>query len=383
MNGILILLIIISIMYFYYNKIKKTIYEDKTYTFAVIDNDNDIKDYTNKLVHLLPFSVNLLYVKDYDELLKEVNNGANFGIVYENYFKDSVLGLNNYQNSNLHNNRFVCGAYFNFFHFISNVFIKDKVKKTRFTTIDDFKDFKKKFKRNMVIGTDLKDSISFINLYTVLTVYEFKLINFEKYSETDTYDDNVIFYVNYEKNVLNEKMISNKIDALFLFAKHNDKLIKEIDDKIDIEYIDIDFKNTYFDDLFGSYFFRNDNLINIKNVSDLAEKVGYETRMMRNVVIANKNTDENIVYNLVKTIFLYKDKDKNGISEFDTFVPKTVDMIYTDKNIPIHEGSRKYLKESGFIIESKKLLNYLELNDNEKLKCYWRYKKIGLENFKL
>tara|TARA_B100001057_G_C22813594_1_gene936459 strand:- start:560 stop:1672 length:1113 start_codon:yes stop_codon:yes gene_type:complete len=370
-------------MYFYYNKIKKTIYEDKTYTFAVIDNDNDIKDYTNKLVHLLPFSVNLLYVKDYDELLKEVNNGANFGIVYENYFKDSVLGLNNYQNSNLHNNRFVCGAYFNFFHFISNVFIKDKVKKTRFTTIDDFKDFKKKFKRNMVIGTDLKDSISFINLYTVLTVYEFKLINFEKYSETDTYDDNVIFYVNYEKNVLNEKMISNKIDALFLFAKHNDKLIKEIDDKIDIEYIDIDFKNTYFDDLFGSYFFRNDNLINIKNVSDLAEKVGYETRMMRNVVIANKNTDENIVYNLVKTIFLYKDKDKNGISEFDTFVPKTVDMIYTDKNIPIHEGSRKYLKESGFIIESKKLLNYLELNDNEKLKCYWRYKKIGLENFKL
>ena len=105
-------------MYFYYNKIKKKIYKDKKYTFAVIDNDNDIKDYTNSLISLLPFDVQIIYVSDYDELLKEVNNGTNFGIVYENYFKDSILNLNKYSNTNLNNNRFVCGAYFNFFQFI-------------------------------------------------------------------------------------------------------------------------------------------------------------------------------------------------------------------------------------------------------------------------
>ena len=87
-------------MYFYYNKIKRKIYEDKKYTFAVIDNDNDIKEYTQSLVKLLPFDIQLIYVSNYDELLKEVNNGANFGIVYENYFKDSMLNLNNYSKTN-------------------------------------------------------------------------------------------------------------------------------------------------------------------------------------------------------------------------------------------------------------------------------------------
>ena len=58
-------------------------------------------------------------------------------------------------------------------------------------------------------------------------------------------------------------------------------------------------------------------------------------------------------------------------------------LAFVDKNIPISNGSRKYFKELGFIIDQEYIIDLLELKNNEKLKCYWKYKKIGLEKFKL
>ena len=60
-----------------------------------------------------------------------------------------------------------------------------------------------------------------------------------------------------------------------------------------------------------------------------------------------------------------------------------IQLAYVDKNIPINEGSRKYFKELGFIIDQEYILDVLELKNHEKLKCYWKYKKIGLQEFKL
>lgn len=391
MNGLFIILILAILLYFIYNKFKVKIYEEDTYSLGVLKDDKNILKYGMLMSDLSVDKINLEVFESYDDLMSSVNNGnTDFGITYENYFIDCVLGLNSYENKFYRNLEFVSGLYFNYFQLISNIFVKDDELSTKFTKINDFKDFKKTYNRNLVIGTENFKSVSFINMFILLVVFEFNPINYNKFDIDKEYNDNDVFYYIDTEDNLTQKMLENKIDALFLFRTFNDKTINYIDNESDVIFIDINFGETYFDQLFSIYYFKNNNiLIGVDTLDDLSEKIGFETRMSRTVLISNKNVNKDIVYNLVKTIYGHNNYFTNVLtnskktleSRHNYFEP--IQLSFVNKNIPIHQGSVKYFKELGFIIDNNYIIDVLELKNYEKLKCYWKYKKIGLDKFEV
>ena len=66
--------------------------------------------------------------------------------------------------------------------------------------------------------------------------------------------------------------------------------------------------------------------------------------------------------------------------EHNLFEP--VDIVYVDKNIRYHEGSRKLFNEMKFITFDKGDLRNMEVDSDEKYNYYWKYSKIGLNQFK-
>ena len=103
-------------------------------------------------------------------------------------------------------------------------------------------------------------------------------------------------------------MLENKIDALFLFRTFNDKTVNYIDSEKDIIYVDIDFETTYFDQLFQYIILKNSNvLIGVDSIDDLLNKIGFQTRMSRTVLITNNSSKEDITYSILKTIYGHND----------------------------------------------------------------------------
>ena len=389
MNGILIILILIVLLFFIYQKLRLKIYDKVSYKLGLLQNDYNIKKYGILLKRMIKENIEIVMYKDYDLLMSDLNdNIIDFGITYENYFIDSVLGLNSYDNKVYNNLEFCTGLYFNYFQFLSNIFIKDKELSTKFTNFTQLKDFKKIYKRNYILGTENMKSISFINMFILLVSFGYNPINYKKYDENVDYADNIIFYYINDEETLKNKMLNNKIDGLLLFRTFNDKIVSDITKEKDVIFLDIDFKETYFDDLFSIYFFKNNNvLIDVSDFDDLKEKIGFETRMSRVLLITNKNVNEDLVYKFMKIVYGHNNYFTNILtnsnntleSQHNYFEP--IQLAYIDKNIPIHIGSKKYLKELGFIIEKEYIVEALKLKNNEKLKCYWKYKKIGLNNF--
>jgi len=162
MNGILIIFIITILIFFIYKKLKKKIFYDTSFKLGVIKNDKNIIKYGELIKSHSDDNINLHLCKNYDELMEMVNSGdLDFGITYENYFVDTVLGLHNYEKKISDNIEFCTGIYFNYFQILSSVFTKGEENMDMFTSIKDFMNFKKIYKRNVVIGTESFDSISF------------------------------------------------------------------------------------------------------------------------------------------------------------------------------------------------------------------------------
>ena len=391
MNGILIILIFAILLYFIYQKLRLKIYDKVSYKLGLLQNDYNIKKYGVLLKKMVNENVEIVMYEDYDSLMSALNdNVIDFGISYENYFIDAVLGLNSYEDKFYNNLEFCTALYFNFFQFLSNIFIKDSESSTKFTSLTQIKDFKKVNKRNYILGTESFKSISFINMFILLVSFGYNPINYKNYDEDTDYDDNVIFYLVDNEENLKNKMLENKIDGLLLFRTFNDSIINYINREKDVIFLDIDFKDTYFDDLFSIYFFKNNNvLIGVDDFDDLKEKIGFETRMSRVLLLSNKNVKQDIVYKFMETVYGHNNyftniltNSKNRLeTQHNYFEP--IQLAYIDKNLPIHIGAKKYLKELGFIIEKDYIVEALKLKNNERLKCYWKYKKIGLNNFNI
>ncbi len=389
MNGILIILIFAILLYFIYQKLRLKIYDKISYKLGLLQNDYNIKKYGVLLKRMINQNVEIIMYEDYDSLMSALNdNLIDLGISYENYFIDAVLGLNSYENKFYNNIEFCTALYFNYFQFLSNIFVKDSELSSKFTKLTQIKDFKKIYKRNYILGTEDFQSISFINMFILLVSFGYNPINFKKYDDNVDYDDNVIFYLVDSEDNLKNKMLENKIDGLLLFRTFNDNIINYINREKDVIFLDIDFKDTYFDDLFSIYFFKNNNvLIGVDEFDDLKEKIGFETRMSRVLLLSNKNVKQDIVYEFMKTVYGHNNyftnvltNSKNTLgTQHNYFEP--IQLAYVDKNLPIHSGANKYLQEIGFIIEKEYIIEALKLKNNDRLKCYWKYKKIGLNEF--
>ena len=382
--SILVFIFILIILYNTQGNIFKQISNINEYIIGIPNNKN-IKNFMTIYLKYSDLNINIkikLYENNRD-LLKDLDNRSiNFAITNENNILESNLGINNYT-TKLENIRFITGLYYNYQYLLTNIIYKDKQKTIEITNVHDLKKFYTIYKRHLIIGTDEKNSESYMGLMVLLYMYGFNPVNIEDKDETKIYSDTTIFYKTYSIDNLFNNFNGNILDGIFVLNIYNFNKIRELIDKKDVLMLDITYKNTIFNDIYSNFYY--DKTITISNYNnDLDSTYTFNTKTNRILLVANKNEDEKVVEKMMKTYFMNNNKIINTLigSELDidhtTFEP--LDMIYINKYINIHKGSYNYMKELGFIIDEG-TRKQVELNNNEHFKYYWKYDKIGLNKF--
>jgi len=428
-------LVFVILMIFIYSSSKKVINKvsyNLIYVIGVYSNNIIDKKYASLLNNLLTERGYSVIIKDYDnylQLIDECNNySLDFAIVPEDYFIDSCLGLNYYKENTKINNQYLISLYFNYLVFLSYPFYQNKEKTKKLTNLTDLHNFKKVYNRNYIIGTEPTSSNSFNNMFLIFNLAGFELISIEQFNPSEFYNDNVIFYSTYTKTDLHRKMLEQAIDGLFILDIQNSRFVCDVCQSTNTLFMNLDLEKTEFDSLFSNYYskkkldinpyyttnhkkyFSKDNIspkdtITYYNINDIDESIDepvnkdkglkqilnnlgeFDTRSIRNVLITNDKTADDVAYNMVDLIIRNNNYIINKLvynkfsnSEHKLFEP--IDITYIDKNIKYHPGVSKLYKELGFITYDKLDLKKNEADADEKYNYYWNYSKIGLNRFK-
>ena len=384
--SIIILFLVILILYNIQSDIFKTITLIEEYTIG-ITNNNNIKKFIKLFLPLTNLKINIKKYSDSIKLLEDVNNNTiDFAITNEDNLIDAHLGLNSFSSKKLVHLRFITGLFYNYQYFLTDLFYSDTNKSIYIKDINDIKHFYTIYNRHIIIGTEESDSDSFMSLIILLYVYGFNPVNIKSKDTSKIYSENTVFYANYNNEELFNKFSKNGIDAIYLLNIYNYGKIRDIIDIKDVLFLDVNYNNTIFNDVFSNYFYKKN--ISISNFSeDLDSTYTFETKASRILLICNVNTNKEAVEKLIKLYYTHNNNIINKLLENDalnqehtTFEP--LDMVYINKYIKIHSGAYNYMKELGFIINDS-IKNQLKLNNNEHYKHYWKYNKIGLNNFTL
>lgn len=162
--------------------------------------------------------------------------------------------------------------------------------------------------------------------------------------------------INIQANILDideskipEALQNGRVDAFFMIISHPSRLIKNVNKKIPIKFIDIEsidpdiLKKVYPLNRLSSIDTTEYNLISEKNTKSLDFNIS---------LIVHKDLSDTNTYNLVKTLF------SNFIylkTEGDTYYKKTMmylspSSLYPDNSMyKLHNGVQKYFYEVGII----------------------------------
>ena len=384
------IIIIIAIIFIVYNLqgniVKKiTLVEDNT--IGIIDYNENLSYFTNLLVKLLDTKVKIKKYKSFKSLIEDLNkNTIQFAVLPENNLVDSALGLSEYKGNVKKNLRFVTGLYYNYQYFITNKIYRDEEKSFQLISPSDLLNFYKIYNRNLILATEKVGSESFSNLMMLLNMYGFKAVNIEKFDKSKKYSENTVFYKTEDIDSILADLHKNRVDGIFINSYYNNTKVRELIDKKDVIFLDLDYQNTIFNDLFSNYFY--DKTINISNLEeDLDSVYSFKTKANRLVLVANNLTSEKSVANIVQKYYennnyLINNLIENKDIHKEHMIFEPIDMIYVNKYIQIHSSAFKYFENLGFIIDEK-AKNKLEFITNDKFKHYWKYNKIGLNKFSL
>jgi len=383
--SIIVFIFILAILYNIQGNIFKKITYVNEYIVGITDNNN-IKKITELFLNILDLK---LKVKIYDtnkEMLIDLNNHKiNFAITNENNVLESILGINSYSDLKLQNINFITGLFYNYQYFLTDIFYKDTTKTIEIQNVHDLKYFYKVYNRHFVIGTEQQNTDSFTGLLVLLYMYGFNPVDINKKNKNENYSENTIFYSTLPIDKLLLNFSKNLLDGIFLINIHNYNKIRETIDLKDVLFLNITFKKTIFNDIYSNFYYNK--TITISNYNeDLDSSYTFKTKTNRIVMITHKNEDEKVVENLMKTYYIKNNYlmntlygNKNISKDHNTFEP--LDMIYVNKYINIHKGSYNYMTELGFIL-NEKTRKQISLNNNERFDHYWKYNKIGLNEFK-
>lgn len=435
MKGLFLVFILLLVIMRYsfilaYQKVDSVlIYVIGVYSENIVD-----KKFAANIIQLAEERGLRMIAKEYDnyfDILKDCNTfKLDFAILPEDFYIDSCLGLNVFEDTQYTNNQFIVGLYFNFFYLVSTPLFKNKERTMSISKVSDIKDFHKIYKRNFVIGTENKRSNSYMNLLLILSVYGFNGISIDKYDENKEYTDKDVFIVTASKKELYKKYINQKIDAVFVLDIQNSRFVSSLVKNSNSVLINFDLERTVFDSLLSNYYSKKNLGINelytsktdtyfSKNAITPRSKITYynyddteevteesssknreqesknilsnlgqfKTRSIRNLLISNDKTDGKIVYEIVNLVmrnnnFLINKILYNKFSNAEHGLFEPVDIVYVDKNIRYHKGSRKFFEQLKFLTFDKNELKKLQTDSDEKYDYYWKYSKIGLKHFK-
>lgn len=433
MKGLfLVFIIILFIIYYSYDIVSEKVESNFIYVIGVYSESIVDKKFASKIIELAAERNINLIVKLYDsyfDILKDTNTyNLDFAILPEDFYIDSCLGLNVFKNNKYTNNQFMVGLYFNYLYLVSDIFFKDTTREKKITKFSELENFKQVYKRNYVVGTESKKSNSYMNLILILKIYGFNPIEFSNYDENETYNDNDILVINDSKKNLYTLYKNKQIDGVFVLDIQNSRFVSSLVKDNQAAFINFDLEQTIFDGIFSNYYskkklqindfytskihsyFSKNNVtprdkISYYNNVDVDENFGqikdsdkelegilsnlgeFDTRSIRNVLISNDATGGQIVYDIVDIImrnnnFLLNKILYNKFSNVEHGLFEPVDIIYIDKNIRYHRGARNFYEQMKFLTFDRRELTRLQTDSDEKFDYYWKYSKIGLNNFK-
>ena len=384
--SIIVFIFILAILYNIQGDIFKKITYVNEYIIGVTDNVN-IKKFMELFLNVLDIKLKVKIYDDSKKMLTDLNeHKINFAITNENNILESSLGINNYSNSKLENISFITGLFYNYQYLLTDIFYKDMQKSNEIKNVQDLKNFYKVYKRHFIIGTEEKNSESFTGLLVLLYMYGFNPIDLKKRKDNEKYSENTIFYATFPIDTLIINFIKNSIDGIFLINIYNYGKIREVIDTKDVLFLNITFKDTIFNDIYSNFYYNKTMTISNYN-EDIDSTYSFKTKTNRILLVGNKNADETVVEKLMKTYYIKNNYLINTLignssisNDHNTFEP--LDMIYVNKYINIHKGSYNYMKELGFII-NEGTRKQISLNNNDRFDDYWKYNKIGLDEFKI
>ena len=366
----------------------------KSYTIGILKNNMEHLTLTNEMLNLCTNDYTLKFYSTQQTMLEALNNNSiQFSLVYEDEMIDATLGLNSYNNK-LNNIRFITGLFYNYYYFITNIFYKTSDYKQKINNIEDIKNFYSIYNRNIIIGTEPTNSISHINLIRILYINGLKPVNITNLDNLDNQDnqdnqDNhrIVYYYTSSFDDIACKFINNVVDGVFVVKTNNNNTIKQIIDKKDIIFLDMNFKNTIFNDLFSHYYYSKNITISGSN-NTLDSQYIVKTISIRIVIMTNNNTDEQPIKELIECYYTHNNHIISNLVKQDIenhMLFKPIDMFYVNDNIPIHNTAITFYKSIGYIIDPslKKTLENKNVLEKQYLKQYWKYDKIGLQKFNI
>lgn len=432
MKGLfLVFILILFIIRYSFNLAYQKVDGILIYVIGVYSENIVDKKFAANIIQLAEERGLRMIVKFYDnyfDILRDCNTyKLDFAILPEDFYIDSCLGLNVFEDTQYTNNQFVVGLYFNYFYLISELFFIDEDKTKKLTNFSDVKEFYNVYNRNFVIGTETTKSNSYMNLILILSVYKLNGVNIDTYDGNKEYNSNDVFIVTGSKKEIYNKYLNKQLDSIFVLDIQNSRFVSSVLKNSSSILLNFDLEKTVFDNIFSNYYTKKNlgvnelysskvdtyfskngrtprdkityyNYVDLDNssinnnqdqdVKSILSNLGeFKTRSIRNLLISNNKTPGKIVYEIVNLVmrnnnFLINKILYNKFSNEEHNLFEPVDIVYVDKNIRYHKGSRTFYEQMKFITFDKNELKKMQTDSDDKYDYYWKYSKIGLKQFK-
>lgn len=417
---ILLIIILVSILYYKYNDItNKYLVENfgnfsllankglslevplfKEYTIGSSELDTPYFHFANAIEYISQEKIGNKLTNGTLENLELLNNNQiDFALCQENILYEYALGLNEYKSKKT-NIEFVCSLY-------DELYMMIVPKSSKINKISDLKK-----EENYIIGTTNDSELKM--LQKICELFKIKLVKAELNVPLKS-EPNVLYYITEDINTNFNMLLNEKIDALFYISGPKLSYLVNISQLFPIKFLSFDENPIKIFNQLNGNILKKRNIKTQENIIENIDTTDVSTLSTRCMLVCRKGLKKEIVYNLTKNIYENLEYFKNIMDtqsdSFNTTVNlentisqdfnyidtnngsylnkfKPLEMFYVNKNINYHEGSYKYYKEKRFININNNTNCDFNKDTNEcnllpqlnKKNYYWKYKKIpGLE----
>ena len=429
---LLLIIILVSILYYKYNDITKKYLNDtpeeqledfnnyslisnkgiivetplyKEYTIGSGEIDTPYFHFANAIENITNEKIGNKLTQGTHENLELLNKGKlDFALCQENILYEYTLGLNDYKTKK-NNIECVCALY-------DELYMMVVAKSSTINKISDLKNGFTVKGENYIIGTTNDSELKILK--KICELFKIKLVKTELNSPIKNEPD-TLYYITEDINTNFNLFLKNKLDALFYISGPKMSYIANVSQLLPIKFLPFDETEIKIFNQINGNILKKRNIKTQENIIENIDTTDVETLSTRCMLVCRKNIKEDVVYTITKNIFdnleylknvmdtqsdLFKTTvnlentnsqdfnyiDTNNGSYLNKFKP--LEMFYVNKNINYHKGSYEYYTERSFINIDKNTNCDFQGDKNtcnllphlNKKNYYWKYKKIpGLE----
>ena len=353
-------------------------------------NNSIYKTYTenisNEFITKKGKSMGFPYIHKTNGTLENLNNvnsqKSDFAIVQEDLLLNDT---NKYKNI-----RFIGALYFESIHFMVHHYNSIENK------INSFEDLKiKKDSIPYVIATGLENSghlQNFLMLVKSLGLKPIEITENKLSSIGKTKKDNEIYFIRLNFEKAKKLFLEESLDGLCFTMNYKDSRIKELtkkyleSNKNELKFLPIPYDNPILNHISNNNYYKT-NIDTSVYYKEFSKHRLIPTISTRALFVCHKNVESKIVYLMTHVLFEKNIRFYKKIFNEYSLVPhiKYDEISYCKENLKIHKGAYDYYKDVGQFRNKNDFKNIRNPNEyaKSKVKTYWKYDKIGKQDFTL